>query len=261
MTKYSFDNAWEKARQRLYGIEALFDPGTIRILEKCGVKEGWHCLEVGGGGGSITKWLCERVGPLGRVLATDIDTRFLETLGNPNLEVRRHNIATDDLPPDAFDLVHSRAVFEHLPERDQALGRMVSALNPGGWLVCEDLDDLSITLVSPSDKVSMALYMKIQDARRSAMRARGFSPDYGRRLALFSRSKGLVDVQSEGRVILIQAGSGAQFVRLTIEQLREDLVGLVTEDEIVTFLELVDNPAYMAVAPTMFAAWGRRPAA
>ena len=32
-----------------------------------------HCLEVGAGGGSIAHWLCQAVGPTGRVLATDID--------------------------------------------------------------------------------------------------------------------------------------------------------------------------------------------
>jgi hypothetical protein len=35
--------------------------------------------------------------PSGRVLVTDIDPRFLEPLHLPNLEVRRHDIATE--PP------------------------------------------------------------------------------------------------------------------------------------------------------------------
>jgi len=62
------------------------------------VGPGWHCLEVGGGGGSIASWLANRVLPDGRAVATDLDTRFLETLSIPNLEVRRHDIVTDPLP-------------------------------------------------------------------------------------------------------------------------------------------------------------------
>jgi hypothetical protein len=65
MTTYAFDNSWELARQRLDAIEAWFDPGTIRHLTERGVAPGWHCLEVGAGGGSIAAWLGDRVGPAG----------------------------------------------------------------------------------------------------------------------------------------------------------------------------------------------------
>ncbi len=109
MGKYSFDNAWEKARQRLRSIEARAYPGTIRHLETLGVGEGWHCLEIGGG--SIAEWLCHRVGRTGHVVATDLDTRFLEALDYPNLEIRQHNILTDALPERAFDLIHERMVL------------------------------------------------------------------------------------------------------------------------------------------------------
>src|SRR5438477_229199 len=92
----------------------------------------------GAGGGSIALWLAEQVGPSGSVLATDIDTRFLEGLARPNLAIRRHDIATDALPEAAFDLVHARFVLVHVPQRDTALQRMVRALKPGGWLVVEE---------------------------------------------------------------------------------------------------------------------------
>ena len=111
MSRYSFDNAWENARRRLRGIEARFDPGTIRHLEAIGVDDGWHCLEIAGGGGSLTEWLCRRVGPRGHVVASDLDTRFLEALDCANLEVRKHNIVTDALPEGAFDLIHTRMVL------------------------------------------------------------------------------------------------------------------------------------------------------
>ncbi len=41
---------------------------------------------------------------------------------------------------------------------------MVSALKPGGCLLCEELDDVSAAPVSPSDVASRKLYMKIEDA-------------------------------------------------------------------------------------------------
>jgi 2-polyprenyl-3-methyl-5-hydroxy-6-metoxy-1,4-benzoquinol methylase len=137
---YSLDNAWVQARERLAALEAHADPGTIRHLEALGVSNGWQCLEVGGGGGSIAEWLCRQVGPAGRVVATDINTRFLEALDLATLEVRVHNIVEDELEQGAFDLVHTRAVLFHLGQRQTALERMVSALKPGGWLLVEEPD-------------------------------------------------------------------------------------------------------------------------
>lgn len=89
---YTLDNAWSQARERLVTLEALADPGSIRHLEALGVGEGWRCLEVGAGAGSIADWLCRRVGPSGFVLATDLDPSFLEDRQQPNLEVRQHNM-------------------------------------------------------------------------------------------------------------------------------------------------------------------------
>jgi ubiquinone/menaquinone biosynthesis C-methylase UbiE len=129
---------------RFAALEKLFDAGTIQLLDERGVAGGWHCLEVGSGRGSIAAWLSERVGPTGRVIATDINTRFLDTLQRPNLELRRHNIVTDPLPEDEFDLVHVRLVLMHLPERDAVLGRLINALKPGGWLIDEEFDSLSL---------------------------------------------------------------------------------------------------------------------
>jgi hypothetical protein len=260
VSRYSFDNAWENARRRLRGIEARFDPGTIRHLEAIGVDDGWHCLEIGGGGGSITEWLCRRVGPRGHVVATDLDTRFLEALDYANLEVRKHDIVTDALPEGPFDLIHTRMVLAHVPERETALPRMVSARKPRGWLLCEDGDSLSATPVSPSDPASRELYTKIENAVARVMADRGMAYDFGRRLYGLFRAQGLTEVQAEGRVLLRCAGASAEVARLTVEQLREDIVsaGHATEAEIEAYVALLHDPAFVAVAMTLFAVWGRR---
>ena len=83
MSTYVFDNAWESERARLTGLESGLDAGTIRHLETLGVGAGWRCWEIGGGGGSIAAWLCERVGDDGHVLATDLETTFLDRWGAP----------------------------------------------------------------------------------------------------------------------------------------------------------------------------------
>src|SRR5690349_3881325 len=105
---YVFDNAWQEERRRLDAVEAGWDPVSVASLQTIGVLEGWSCLEVGAGGGSIASWLCDRVGTDGRVVATDLDPRFLNAINAPNLEVRRHDIVRDAVEAGSYDLVHAR---------------------------------------------------------------------------------------------------------------------------------------------------------
>src|SRR5438067_13599656 len=108
---YPLDNAWEHAQRRLRALERIYDPASTRRLEALGVGPGWRCLEVGAGGGSITRWLCSKVGPAGRVLAVDIDTRFVGGIRSANLDVARLDVTTVALPAASFDLVHARALL------------------------------------------------------------------------------------------------------------------------------------------------------
>ncbi|AHH99527.1 class I SAM-dependent methyltransferase [Kutzneria albida] len=48
----------------------------------------------------------------------------------------RHDVLVDPAPGE-FDLIHSRFVLDHLPERQKALRRLVSWLRPGGVLLIE----------------------------------------------------------------------------------------------------------------------------
>src|SRR5688572_25531187 len=127
-------------RRRLELLEQCLDPMTTRSLDAIGVQPGWRCLEVGGGGGSVTRMLCERVGPAGRVAAVDLDTRFLEEIQDQNLDVYRQDIVADGLPGDAYDLIHARLLLMHLPTREKVLEQMAATLRPGGWLLIEEMD-------------------------------------------------------------------------------------------------------------------------
>ena len=123
--------------KRLGLLAQRFDAGTIRRLGELGVTDGWRCLEVGAGHGSVARWLADRVGPSGSVVAADIDARFLTGLPD-NVDVRELDIRDQDLEPE-FDLAHCRALLMHLPDPD-ALARIVAALRPGGVLLVEEGD-------------------------------------------------------------------------------------------------------------------------
>jgi SAM-dependent methyltransferase len=133
----AIDADTESARLRL--LEAGRDPGTISRLDRLGISPGWRCLEVGAGAGSIARWLVERVGPAGSVLAADINPRFLINMP-AGVDVRRLDIQHDDIEADTYDLVHCRAVLMHLPDPAAAIARMVAALRPGGLFLFEEGD-------------------------------------------------------------------------------------------------------------------------
>jgi SAM-dependent methyltransferase len=259
-TRYVFDNAHGETRERFPALAGLYDDETIRCLQAVGVASGWQCLEVAAGGGSIAQWLAGQVGTSGRVLATDLDTRFLESLADPALEVRRHDIARDPLPDPAFDLVHARLILVHVPEPELALAKMAGALKPGGWLVCEEFDSLSMPAdpaLHPDECV-----LKARAAVQRFMATRGANTRYGRDLAARMRACGLVDIHAHGRMAMWQGGSaGARLFRANFEQLREELlrIGLLTQAELDDDLARLDDPRTLFPSPVMWTVCGRRP--
>jgi SAM-dependent methyltransferase len=258
---YLFTHDDKSERERLAAIEAGLDPTTIECLEKIGVGDGWRCLEVGAGAGSIAAWLCRRVGPTGKVVATDLQTKFLEAIDAPNLVVRKHDITTDELEPDAFDLVMARKVLEHLPDPSAALRRMAAAVRPGGWLLIEDTDLASFIRISfPHRERFERAYAKFIEALSSA----GFQPTLGVRLGDELRAAGVQNVSLKGTLIEGTGGSdhpGAKVYRMTIERMRERMVkaGLLTNDEVDQFLADVQSPELHAITAIHCLAWGRKP--
>ena len=247
----------DDARARLAAAEDLLDDGTARVLERFGVKEGWRCLEVGAGGGSIARWLAERGAD---VAATDITIDDLDPGSSGRVEVRAHNVVTDPLESCAFDLVHARLLLEHLPEREAVLQKLVAALKPGGWLIAEDVDYVSAIPVS-------ALGGK-EHAHTQAMRLHmfansGVDHNLGRALPSLLRAAGLEGVDNAGRVWVMEGGTaGARWFKISMAHLRPRLVGpgKLSDAEVDRMLDLFDNPAWSALSPIVMAAWGRCPA-
>jgi ubiquinone/menaquinone biosynthesis C-methylase UbiE len=268
MSNYVFDNAAPQASQRFASLETIYDPWTTHHLEAVGVGLGWHCWEVGAGGGSIARWLAERCGPTGHVLVTDIDPRHLvesaAVCDRAPLEIQRHDIGSDPLPVQPFALIHARLVLVHVPAREQALERMVTALGPGGWLIVEELDETLLDLTYPTtNAAAAALFQKMRMAQRQLIAARSgeLALTWGRSLYQRLRAHGLVDVGMEGYLALREGRSpGAHLMRANFEQIREEAIsaGFFTNEELAQILTLLDDPDFAVSAPPMFTAWGRR---
>ena len=253
MASYAYDQEWKDERERLAGIERLWDGGSHALLDRLGVSSGWRCIEVGAGAGSMVEWLSDKVGPSGSVTAVDVSTRFLEAIDKPNVQVLRQDVLDEDLPT-GFELVYGRLVVEHLGT--PALERMVAAAAPGGLVVLEDYDWAAADVFPPDP-----LFQRVLDAVTGFMERAGYDRFFGRRIFSELRAAGLEDVQAEARARVIQGGTPETvFYRLSLESLRDPIVasGALTGTEVDEAMRRIDDPAATYVSPLMVSAWGRR---
>jgi protein-L-isoaspartate O-methyltransferase len=251
--------AAEAERPRLLAQAAMLDPGSIQALEALEVREGWRCAEIGAGTGSVARWLSEKVGPTGHVTATDVDTRFLEDLRRPGLEVRRHDITCESLEEEHYDLVHARLLVALLPDPAPALRRLVAALRPGGWLVVEEYDQRTASFFHPHSE----LQARVSAAVNRLFEKNGADPYCGSKLVALFRGAGLARVQASARLRVVELGSPeAEILALKIVQLKEKLAaaGLLAENEAEEAIVHARTPgAGVHYPPLLVAASGQRP--
>ncbi|WP_306322542.1 MULTISPECIES: methyltransferase domain-containing protein [unclassified Streptomyces] len=257
---YLLNNQQAEAGQRFDAFSVLFDPTTFRHVERLGIGSGWRCWEVGAGGTSVVSWLARKVGPTGRVLATDIDTAWQTATPRAPVEVRRHDIGVDEPPAESFDLVHARLVLVHVPDRERALASMIRALRPGGRLLVEDADPALQPLLCPDETgPAQELANRLRHGFRSLLAERGADLSYGRKLPGLLRAAGLRQVEADAYFPLASPACTA-LETATVAQIRERLVtaGLATNDEIDQHLANVANGSMDLATAPLISAWGRK---
>lgn len=258
-SSYAYDHGWEVERLRLAGLEAALDPGTRTLLTRLGVRPGTRCLEVGAGGGSVAGWLAGQVAPTGVTVAVDLETDFLEAeaTGHSTLEVRRLDIMEDELPT-GFDVIHARWLIEWLPDKRRALRRLAEVLRPGGVLLIEEPD--FVTMFEAAEPASLRRVALA--AMRHLESTCPVEVEYGRRAADDLIAAGLSGVEAEGRCPIVPGGHplAAHFLRYTFEKFREPLLaaGTVSDGEFTEAVNALQNPETTVMAPMTVAAWGWR---
>jgi len=254
---YALDSAWHAERARLDSLTALYDPTTLALCERLGLESGWRCLDVGAGTGTLAEALAERVAPSGSVAAVDIDTRFLDRLAGPHLEPVSLDVTDRPLPKAEFDLVHARLLLEHLPARDEVLASMIRATKPGGWLLIEDFDWVTAPVIDPPS----AVHRRVADAIRSLFTRHGYDPFLGRTLPRRLRAAGLDGVSANAQSILVDADPvrGVPQWELLADQLAPALIaaGLVEQDDLDAFHDLLHDGHSVCFAPLMVSCWGQ----
>jgi ubiquinone/menaquinone biosynthesis C-methylase UbiE len=111
------------------------------------IQPGMRVADLGAGDGTFAVALARRVGPSGRVYATELDTERLADIrqaatkaGLSNVIVIEGAVSRTNLPEACCDALFSRFVYHHLTEPAAINAAIFRALRPGGRLVIIDFE-------------------------------------------------------------------------------------------------------------------------
>ena len=251
--RYLLEHDWAHEPRRLELLEQHADPTSFRRLKAAGIRPGWRCLEVGAGRGSVAQWLTDQVGPSGHVTALDLDASLMEWLDAPNLEIVEGDVLEVDLPEESFDLIHTRLVLMHIPERRRALERIFSWLRPGGWLVTEELDCMAALADPRADRVTLF------QGYKEALATIDF--ECGRNLLDEVSGAGLVDASADIRVDVIEGATPlSEWEQLSVLALADEVLeaGTVTAEQIDDHVVQLTDPDYRGFGFSWVGVRGRR---
>jgi len=257
VSRYLYQNLSSGELDRLHGLEAIEDPKTIECLEVLNPVDGMSCLEVGAGAGSVARWLADRVKPSGSVIATDTDVSFLDATA---YRVWEHNLRTDVLPAETFDLVHIRHVLIHIPEREHAsvLRKLYESLKSGGRILIEESDLLSWEVDSQAPSGLAQRFRAGVDRTLTCYRSRDMLVDLGARLEALLSSSGFVVRRSWRRWRSVMGGSPeAMYQRATALQLRRSIED--RDETLNDFAQLFANQALSYRSRTTVSVFAHKP--
>lgn len=263
-SQYIFTGAQQvRELERLQAIERVFDPASRARIQATGITANWQCLEVGAGAGSITQWLAAAVGERGRVVAVDLDTRFITNLQLSNVEVLQADIRHPPLENNSFDLVHARYVLIHIPDFQVALSRMVSLLKPGGWIVVEE-PDFSAAKAIFGEEAACQSVNRVNRAIWQMFANRGMDCALGVNLPARFQRLGLQQLSVENDTPLSNGASGvATVMKMSAMQLGEKYIttGEATHEDIEQYCLFADDRNTWAIYYATVGVIAQKPAA
>lgn len=262
----------DAAIERLRILDALTWPTTESLWDRAGVGPGMTAIDAGCGPGLVTRRLAERTG----AAVTGIDTDAA-AIAHARIAAATDAAATDATPPVTFvhgsvqdhrpsepvDMVYARFLLSHLEDPAGALAGLVTALQPGGLVVTEDVHFPGHFCAPPNDAFDR--YVELYEA---VARLRGGDPRVGVRLPSLLRDAGLEDMGFATHVPHFTGAAqldGLRFAAITLAAIRDAVVdaGLARGrevDELVHELDRFAREDGTAMSMVRICqAWGRLP--
>jgi ubiquinone/menaquinone biosynthesis C-methylase UbiE len=134
--------SWDIASESFLKVSAFYDPFeepvNTRLITLADIQPGYTVVDIATGIGDPALSVAERVGPVGRVIATDASAAMLDIARTrahdrrlTNVEFRQLDANTYDFPEQTIDAVVCRWGLMFLTDVADALGRVHRSLKPG----------------------------------------------------------------------------------------------------------------------------------
>lgn len=256
------DPDWNKSPLPVYaGMLADYHQafcGELRqVVARLPVAPGATAVDLACGDGSYTRWLAERVGPAGRVLAADLSPAFLlqakaaqrEAPTAPRVKLVRMDVDHSPLAEGIADLVWCAQSLYSLPDPVEVVRRMGRLARPGGCVAVFESDEFHhILLPWPVD-----LEMSLRRAELEAFEARSDRPKkyyVARSLTRVFREAGLPGCSIQAFAACRQAPfdpATKSFLTAYLERLRERTSPYLSAGDRSRVAELTDpgSPRFM----------------
>jgi SAM-dependent methyltransferase len=224
-----------EGRERLRVLARVMHPTSMALLDRCGLRDGLTCLDVGCGGGDVTLELARRVGPGGRVVGIDIDDQKVQMAraeaqqqGIGNVEFLVSDARETSGPP-AVDFVYARFLLTHLSDPAGMVDRFHGRIRPGGTVGVEDID-FSGHFTYPASKA----FQRYHELYSATVTRRGGDPNIGPRVPLLLRRAGFDDIRVSVVQPMALRGEAKMMNAMTLEAIAAAVLedGLASREEI-----------------------------
>jgi ubiquinone/menaquinone biosynthesis C-methylase UbiE len=250
--------------ERLKAQVDLFWDQELALFRRLGLSDGMSVLDCGCGPGHL---LARLKGEYPGLVCTGVDvdaeltevaTERLSEVGD--CTVLQQSACAMQLPDNAFDLVISRLVLEHLPEPAKAAREILRVLKPGGTAIIIDNDFDLHECTFPACSSLKELYA----AYRQARRAEGGNPCIGRELPLLLASVGFEGVQMQTLAAHSHITGDSAFFRAEGSGIPAQLVksGYLSAEALeritMEWMHMLQSPSH-AIFRVLLAGIGRKP--
>jgi SAM-dependent methyltransferase len=246
----------------------IWAPAAEEMLDAIGVRQGWHCVDMGCGAMGILEPLMRRTESQGRVVGIETDAvqlaalqKYLGATGLKNVEILDRDAYATGLPDASFDLTHARFLFAPSGRDPVLLSEMIRLTRPGGVIAIQEPDAASWNC-----HPSRPAWDKLKEIILHSFKIAGGDFDAGRRMYGLLRGTGILNVQVRAAVVALH--DSHPYMRLPVQfaaSLRQRIIssGIVSEttlDELMRQVEAVTtDPATFTTSFTLIQTWGTKP--
>jgi ubiquinone/menaquinone biosynthesis C-methylase UbiE len=196
--------------ERLRLQHAVWTEAQHELMDAGRLRAGERVLDLGCGPGFTSFELAQRVGPTGKVFASDQSARFLEFLRRESahlgftwIETVLGPVEELALPPASVDVAYGRWIFCWLADPLSALERVRVALKPGGRLLVQEYLNWSTMRAYPTTPACL----RMVEAGLASWRDAGIAIDFAARLPELGPRAGFVVEHFRPRARLGGVGS------------------------------------------------------